>query len=58
MREKEEVMAEIVVKVPNDRQADYDFIAFSFNGKHSFEDFGLIRTSDGSRYNINLAPTM
>ncbi len=51
-------MAEIVVKIPNDRQADYDFIAFSFNGKHSFEDFGLIRTSDGSRYNINLAPTM
>jgi predicted phage tail component-like protein len=51
-------MADIIVKVPKDRNADYDYTAFSFNGKHSFEDFGLIRVSDGSRYAINLTPTL
>lgn len=33
-----------------------DFIGFSFNGIHS-SVLGIIRTSDGSRYNENLLPT-
>jgi predicted phage tail component-like protein len=58
MREKEEIMAESIVKVPLDATMDYDYIAFSFNGKHSYEDFGIYRTSDGDRYNENLIPTL
>lgn len=37
---------------------DFDFIGFTYNGKHSFDDFGIYRTSDGNRYNDNLVPTM
>ena len=48
-----------VVKVPKDNMADYDFIAFSFGGLHSYEDFGIYRISDGKDgYNENLGPTM
>ena len=50
-------MAESIVKVP-EGCVDQDFIAFSFNGKHSYKDFGLIRTSDGSRYNENINPNL
>jgi predicted phage tail component-like protein len=57
MREKEEVMAECIVKAPKDATMDYDYIAFSFNGLHSYEDFGIYRISDGDRYNDELAPT-
>ena len=32
-----------------------DFIGFTFNGVHS-SDMGIIRTSDGSRFNVNLLP--
>jgi predicted phage tail component-like protein len=35
-----------------------DFVGFTYNGKHSIKDFGIYRTSDGSRYNDNLVPTM
>lgn len=35
-----------------------DFIGFTYNGKHSFNDFGIYRTSEGSRYNDNLVPSM
>lgn len=34
-----------------------DFISFSFNGVHS-SDLGIIRTSDGNRFNKNLYPTI
>lgn len=51
-------MKESIVKVPRDKIADYDFIAFSFNGKHSYEDFGIYRVADGERYNIELNPQM
>lgn len=51
-------MAISVVKVPNSANNDQDFIAFSFNGKHSYDDFGIIRTIDGDRYNENLAPAL
>lgn len=34
-----------------------DFIGFHFNGKHSSE-MGIIRTSNGSRFDENLLPTM
>jgi hypothetical protein len=45
-----------IVKVPKNNTADYDFIAFSFDGKHSIEDFGIYRVSDGNTgYNIDLS---
>ena len=34
-----------------------DFLGFTFNGKHSSE-LGIVRTSDGSRFNENLLPTI
>ena len=34
-----------------------DFIGFSLDGKHS-SSLGIVRVSDGSRYNENLLPTM
>lgn len=36
---------------------DFDFIGFTFNGKHS-SDLGIIRTSEGSRYSEDLLPTI
>lgn len=36
----------------------HDFFGFTYNGKHSFDDFGIYRTSDGNRYNDNLVPQM
>ena len=35
-----------------------DFIGFTYNGKHCIKDFDVYRTSDGSRYNDNLVPSM
>jgi hypothetical protein len=58
MREKEEIMAVSIVKVPSDDALGLDFLAFSFNGKHSWDDFGIYRVSDGNRYNENLSPTL
>lgn len=37
---------------------DMDFIGFTYNGKHSYTDFRIYRTSDGSRYNDNLIPNI
>ena len=34
-----------------------DFLGFTYNKKHS-STFGMVRTSDGSRFNENLRPTM
>lgn len=34
-----------------------DYIGFSYNGVHS-SDLGIVRTSDGSRFNENLLPTI
>ena len=34
-----------------------DYMGFTYNGKHSSE-FGIVRVSDGSRFNENLLPTM
>ena len=50
-------MAESIVKIPQVKR-DYDFIAFSFKGKHSYEDYHIYRVSDGSRYNENITPTL
>ena len=38
---------------------DFDFIGFTFDGKHSYYDFGIYRTSGGDMYqlNVGLAPT-
>ena len=49
-------MAISIVKVP-ESTGDLDFLAFSFKGKHSFDDFGIYRTSGGDRYDDNLMPT-
>lgn len=35
-----------------------DFIGFTYNGKHSFRDLHIYRTSNGSRYNDNLNATL
>lgn len=51
-------MAESIVKVPSTASNDFDFLAFSFNGKHSYDDFKLYRTIDGDRYNVDLSPQM
>jgi hypothetical protein len=37
---------------------DYDFIGFTYNGKHSLKDLGIYRTSNGDRYNESLFPTL
>ena len=58
LKRKEELMAESIVKVPSTANYDFDFLAFSFGGKHSYDDFGVYRTLDGDRYNIDLAPTL
>jgi hypothetical protein len=34
-----------------------DYMGFTYNGKHSSE-LGIVRVSDGSRFNENLLPTM
>lgn len=49
-------MADSIVKIPSTANRDYDFLAFSFNGLHSWDDFKIIRVSDGDRYNIELGP--
>ena len=51
-------MKESVVRIPQNKSIDYDFIAFSFNGKHSYEDFGIYRVSDGNGYNESLNPQL
>ena len=33
-----------------------DFLGFTYNNKHS-SDFGIVRTSNGSRFDENLLPT-
>ena len=34
-----------------------DYMGFTYNNRHS-SDLGIVRTSDGSRFNENLLPTM
>ena len=50
-------MAESIVKVPSTATGDGSFLAFSFKGKHSYDDFGIYRVSESNRYNDNLVPT-
>lgn len=40
-----------------DAKLESDFIGFTYNGKHS-SDLGIVRVSEGSRFNENLLPTM
>lgn len=37
---------------------DYDFIGFTYGGKHSYRDLKIYRTSNGNRYETNLFPTL
>lgn len=37
---------------------DYDFIGFTYNGKHSIKDLHIYRTSNGDRYEENLVPNL
>lgn len=43
--------------VSDDSKTDFDFIGFTFNGRHS-SDLGITRTSEGSRYSEDLLPTI
>ena len=36
---------------------DYDFIGFTYNGKHSIKDLKIYRTSNGGRYDGDLVPS-
>ena len=49
-------MAGIVVSAQ--REFDYDFIGFTYNGVHSIRDLKIYRVSNGSRYDFPLAPTI
>ena len=51
-------MAESIVKVPSAEAQGLDFLAFSFNGKHSWDDFHIYRVINGDRYEENLSPTL
>lgn len=37
---------------------DLDFIGFTYNGKHSYRDLKIYRTSNGDRYEDNVLPTL
>ena len=47
-----------IIPPNNSKNGDYDFLAFSFDGKHSYDTFGIYRVSDGDRYNTELTPQM
>lgn len=49
---------ESIVRIPKNSTIDYDYIAFSFDNLHSYEDMGIVRVSDGDRYNDKLTPTL
>ena len=49
---------ELIVYTPKDPNFDYDYVAFSFNGKNSYDDFGIYRVSEGSKYNLSLIPEL
>ena len=53
-----DVTNKIIVKAPVNLQADYDYLCFSFNGKNSYEDFGLLRTSDGGKFEDDIISTL
>lgn len=38
------------------KNRDYDFIGFTYNGKHSIRDLGIYRVSGGDRYNETIVP--
>ena len=44
-------------QMETDAKLESDFIGFTYNGKHS-SDLGIVRVSEGSRFNENLLPTM
>lgn len=37
---------------------DLDFVGFTYNGKHSYRDLKIYRTSNGGRYEENILPTL
>lgn len=47
-----------IVKTPTDRAFDYDYLAFSFDGKHSYEDFNIYRVNNGAGYQEQLNPEL
>lgn len=50
-------MANCIVTPPANATMDYDYLAFTFDGKNSYDTFGIVRTGDGDRYNEELLPT-
>ena len=48
---------EIVIKAPKySVYNDYDYLGFTFNGKHACEDLGIYRVSSSNRYQEELNP--
>ena len=37
---------------------DYDFIGFTYNGKHSIKDLKIYRVNTGDRFSQNLSPNI
>lgn len=33
---------------------DMDFLGFTYNGKHSYKDYGIYRVSEGNSYLLNI----
>jgi hypothetical protein len=50
-------MANCIVTPPANATMDYDYLAFTFDGKNSYDRFGIVRTGDGDRFNEELLPT-
>jgi predicted phage tail component-like protein len=42
----------------NERSGGTAFIGFTYGGEHSIDTYGVYRTSDGSRYNTNMIPSL
>ena len=57
MAEELELTTKEEVYEPSSSKKDNDFIGFTFGDHHSSE-FGIVRTSNGSRFDENLLPTI
>ena len=57
MAEELELTTKKQVYEPSSSKKDNDFIGFTFGDHHSSE-FGIVRTSNGSRFDENLLPTI
>ena len=42
----------------SERSGGTAYFGFTYGGEHSIDTYGVYRTSDGSRYNTNMLPTL